>query len=93
MRQIRSDVADFCLRCVIFHLVFDKEKRGSYAWNGVNSFYIQKPPHQEHLNFTQDGNHAANVIKKQIPHSRDRWYQLTVTWDAAAKKRLTRLRS
>lgn len=73
--------------CVIFHLVFDKEKRGSYAWNGVNSFYIQKPPHQEHLGFTQDGNHAANTVKKQIPHSRDRWYQLTVTWDAAAGQR------
>ena len=73
--------------CVLFHLVFDKEKRGSYAWDGVNSFYIQKPPHREQFDFTQDGNHAANVIKKQIPYSRDRWYQLTVTWDAAAGQR------
>ncbi len=74
--------------CVLFHLVFDREKRGSYAWSGANSFYIQKPPRKELLSFTQNGNSAANSLQKLIPHSLDRWYQLTVTWDAAAKKRV-----
>ena len=54
--------------CVIFHLVFNRDRRDRYAWDGVNSFYIQKPPEKEWIEFTQDGNHAFNVIAKNIHH-------------------------
>lgn len=73
--------------CVLFHLVFDREKRGTYAWSGVNSFYIQKSPESEIISFTQNGNNPINAIKKRIWHSLDKWYQVTVTWDATNRKR------
>lgn len=73
--------------CIFFHLIFDREKRTSLAWEGVNSFFIQKPPEKEQFEFIQDGNYGANYITLVTSHSKEKWYQMTVTWDSVTEER------